>query len=184
MVEYDKNLRKQLFPVITLLLIVLVIIGVSYAFYIFNTRGEKSINIRGKGSLSLELDDDASSGISLLNTVPTSDADGLNTTPYNFSIVNNGNTTIKYSISLVDSDIESGKERIADTNIKYSISKNDSTEQVNVLSSRKIESDTIISPGTTNNYSLKIWLNSNATTDVSNQVFKTKVVVDAIQYEQ
>ena len=62
------------------------------------------------------------------------------------------------------------------------MSKNNVAGSVNNLgaNSRLLKTD-LLSAGSTDTYSLKIWINSNATTLISDSKFKTQIRVEAQQ---
>ena len=180
---FNEN-KKVLIPIITV--ITILVIGVTYAWLTQVLSGTKVNRIKA-GTLELVLDDTTSNGINIEYAIPQSDNQGLNNTPYTFSVINNGTINAEYKLFLEDEEIEG--TRLSDSNIKYSLVRNNSNEEAKLLSTsivdekREIES-TIIDAGDTNNYSLKIWIDSEATKEeVANKVFKAKIKLEAVQTE-
>lgn len=85
---------------------VIVVIGVSYAWLQITLTGTKTVVIRS-GNLSLNLDEDASEGISLTNAYPMTDQEGLKTISYEFTLKNDGTIPSDYTIYLEDTTDES-----------------------------------------------------------------------------
>ena len=119
-----------------------------------------------------------------------SDAQGLDSNYtenlYTFSVVNNGNMNASYELYLDDVELGNGETRISDNYIKYSITRSGSSENPQILSSttnRKIDG-AIINKNTTYQYTLRLWIDSETTTSVADQVFKAKLRLVAIQTEE
>ncbi len=168
--------------IIPLLLIATIfIIGASYAWLSYTISSNKNIRIKGT-MLDLVLDDKTSEGISINKMIPMTDLDGLEQKAYTFKVQNNGSVDVDYSIYLDDIDLETGEKKIPDEFINYQLSKNNVAGSVNNLgaNSRLLKTD-LLSAGSTDTYSLKIWINSNATTLISGSKFKTQIRVEAQQ---
>ena len=176
----DDNKKKLVVAGILLLLVLL--IGGTYAWLTLTRNGTKT-NIIKAGSLQLVLDDTTSNGILLQNTIPMSDAKGLATDAYTFTLENKGTLSADYTIYLDDIAIEDGKTRMEDKDVKYSLTKNNTdtnTELLSTLEDRKLDLGTI-SGQTTNSYTLRIWISSTAGNDVMGKVFNAKLRIEASQ---
>ena len=106
--NFAERNKKQLL-VIALALVLL--LGGTYAWLTLTLNGTKKVRIEA-GTLSLVLDE--GNAINVEDSVPMSDIDGLATTPYTFSLQNNGNVTSKYTIYLDDASIDSADVRFDD----------------------------------------------------------------------
>ena len=95
-------MRKKYVLIISLILVIIMILGVSYGLLQKDIIGSNEKIIYKIGDLEVKLDESSSKDISLTNALPTEDVDGLNTEPYSFSIVNNAVTDLKYTIYLED----------------------------------------------------------------------------------
>lgn len=188
MEEVNKKGRKfnkiMLIPIVAILIVLLV---ATYAWLTKTISGSKD-NIIKAGNLSLILDDKTSKGIHSESAIPISDEEGLQTEGYNFRVENNGNLNTRYTIYLDDIEISSGEERMLDESIKYSLTKNESTttEKVNELATSKSEignkrelENGKIKPNEENNYTLKLWISSEAGEEVINKVFGAKINIKA-----
>ena len=95
-------MKKRYVLIISFILVIIMILGVSYALLQKNIVSDIGKVIYKIGDLEVKLDESSSKDISLTNALPTEDADGLNTEPYSFLIVNNAVTDLKYTIYLED----------------------------------------------------------------------------------
>ena len=191
-----KKIRKE---ILVGALVLFLLIGGSYAWFKIQVDGGKQ-NILRAGTLSLYLDETQTEGINIEGAVPTSDKKGLTQTGYNFKLVNNGKTTVNYTIYLDDASIDSADVRFDDSALKYSLKKNEGTTTTALLSTLKDSSDKrvlesgTIEPGVTNTYSLNLWIKDDATNDdvqetkednsVVGKVFAGKLRIEASQIKE
>lgn len=180
--QKDKKILKI---TIELIFILILFLGVTYAWVNITYFGEK-VNILRAGDLELELDDSISDGILIEKAVPVSDTKGLQGKEYTFSLINNGATASEYSIYLDDLALDTTETRMKDSYVKYSISLNDGEEEIKLLSETGINPNRVISTGeingkSTNNYILKVWIDSNADNTVMGTTFYTTLRVEATQ---
>ncbi len=182
----DQN-RKKLIIASIMLVAVVIIVGISYAWLSITLTGQKT-NVIKVGNLDLVLDETTSNGITMENGVAITDEEGLATDGSTFSLINNGDADICYELYLDDMDLESGETRVADKFIKFSLDKGTTTGTPKVLTSigtnpnRLLDSGTI-SSGETINFNLRMWFNSEEDGNYSGQVFRGKLRVEAAQCE-
>ncbi len=153
---------------ILLLLIIGFVLGTSFAYFLVNLRGTKKY-VLTVNSLRIYLDESKNVGdiVSGSKNIPVTDKEGKETTPYLFSIVNEENFPVTYTIYL-DEDDDSTTPIYG---LRYhlmmneeSIDKTEGIEDLGTKGNRVLHSTTI--PGnTTYNYTLKIWLGLNAGND-------------------
>ena len=181
-----KENKKLIVPIGIIALVL--IVGLTYAWLIWRGNGNQTVRIKG-GTLSLILDETSRNGIDIDNAIPMSDAQGLDSNYtenlYTFSVVNNGNMNASYELYLDDVELGNGETRISDNYIKYSITRSGSRENPQILSSttnRKIDG-AIINKNTTYQYTLRLWIDSETTTSVADQVFKAKLRLVGTQTE-
>ncbi len=184
--EKNEGIKKYSKQMIAIAIALVLVIGGSYAWLTLTLNGTKTNTITA-GTLAVELDEAASEGINMTSAVPMSDTDGLATTAYTFSLKNTGNITSDYSIYLTDVELSNGETRMADSVVKYSITKNagsPTTALLSTLSSdtngRALDSGSIAASGT-NTYTLKLWIDQDAINDVMGKVFSAKISVSATQ---
>ena len=180
----DQN-RKKLIIASVILIAVVIVVGISYAWLSITLTGQKT-NVIKVGNLDLVLDETTSNGITMENGVAITDEEGLATDGSTFSLINNGDAYICYELYLDDMDLESGETRVADKFIKFSLDKGTTTGTPKVLTSigsnpnRLLDSGTI-SSGETINFNLRMWFNSEEDGNYSGQVFRGKLRVEATQ---
>jgi surface protein len=172
--------KKELLGIVIVLILLL---GLSFAWLTLTLNGTKNVVVKS-GTLSVVLDDSASSGISLENAQPISDEDGLNTTAYTFTITNNGTLNSNYTIYLDDNTLETGETRIDDSAIKYNLKEDTLNVNTGLLSTtgtnpNRVLKTGIIKPGVTKTYTLRVWIADSADNTAMNKVFRGKLRVEA-----
>ncbi len=165
---------------------VLMLIGLSYAWLQLTLRGTKELTILTAGNLELELDDSMTEGISVVNSVPVTDDMGLEQKAYTFTLENTGTVDSDYTIYLDDLELTDGQTRMKDSFIKYELVKNGERMSLDLLSTtgehpNRILDKDIISAKEKYTYSLKIWIDSNATNEAMNTTFKGQLRIEAMQ---
>ena len=184
----EKN-KKQ---VIAIALALVLLVGGSYAWLTTTLKGTKKVRIDA-GTLSLVLNE--GNEINVEDSLPMTDIDGLKTDAYTFTLQNNGNVTSNYTIYLDDASIDSADVRFDDSALKYSLKKNEgasTTALLSTLNQRVLDSGTI-EAGTTNTYSLNLWIKDEATNDdvqttkdgqTVGKVFAGKLRIEASQVKE
>ncbi len=189
--NYRENRKNIVVLMVTLILVVAIVFGLSYA-WLRLTKSSNTVNKITAGNLELVLDDTTSEGIKLVNEVPRSYRQGMETKEYTFTLTNK-NSTSNYSLSLKDlekySD-EDGKEtviaaenRINDSKIRYILLKDGevaSADKSKILTDRVIDSGTI-KKGQTISYTLRVWIDSRAETDIMGKIFNAQLSLVAEQ---
>ena len=158
--------KKRIF--IVLLLVAMFALGTSFAYFLVNLRGTKKY-VLTVNSLRIYLDESKNVGdiVSGSKNIPVTDKEGKETTPYLFSIVNEENFPVTYTIYLDEDDDSTTPTYGLRYNLmmdEESIDKTEGIEDLGTKGNRVLHSTTI--PGnTTYNYTLKIWLGLNAGND-------------------
>ncbi len=178
--------NKKQFILLTILIIILIlIIGTSYALLQKNIIGANGKVVYKVGDLEVKLDETGAKDISLTNAIPTEDSVGLTNDAYTFSVVNNGNTDLKYIIYLEDDSEAKDKcgtdcELIPYNFVKYNLSSDSTSLKTSNLSSssNKLYTETIQSKST-DKFNLRVWLSIDADNSAMNKYYfgKIKVVV-------
>ena len=129
------------------LIILLSIIGISYALLRKTVYGESGKIILHGGKLDVILEEDSIPTIALTNAKPTKDADGAKSEQvYRFTVVNNSDSTVHYKIYLDDDNEYAEKvcgdncSLLLDKDVKYEIKTNNSIS-VNTLDERKLREE-------------------------------------------
>ncbi len=90
--------KKYIVLIVTVIMISIIsLIGATYALLTLTVEGDKKISLTA-GILKVDFTD--GNYINLANTAPITDNKGLKTTPYTFTITNNGNINAYYHVSL------------------------------------------------------------------------------------
>ena len=189
MKEIMKKNKKKL--VVILILLLVLVIGTTYA-WLRLTKNSNTVNKITAGNLELVLDDTTSEGIKLVNEVPRSYRQGMETIEYTFTLTNNS-TISNYKLSLKDLEKytnEDGNEivvadenRIDDAKIRYILLKDgeeSSADKSKILTDRVIDSGTI-KKGQTISYSLRLWIDSRAENEVMGKIFNARLSLVAEQ---
>ena len=186
----NKQKRKEGKKIIALSfsILLLVILGVSYAWLRTTIEGEKNVQLV-VGDISLVLDESTSNGIQLTNQIPVYDEEGQTYEPYKFSLVNESSIALYYTLSLIDDEeilsncvTTSGKkcELLDLRDVRYEL-KVGNRKFLGSLSDSSIISYGTIDSNETIDCELRIWLNINATNETMGKVYSGKLKVFATQ---
>lgn len=195
-----KNVKKDFIKdnkktIIAIALLVIFLIGGSYAWFTLTLHGEKKAIIKA-GTLQMKLDETTSDGISIINTMPVTDQEGLEFDSYTFKLTNTGTLDSRYTVYLVDDEITSGKTRMDDSVVKYQLINKVTDNEANVVSGpttvldflsstykdeKRVLDEGIIHPGEKIDYDLKVWMDYNAGNEYQDTAFKAKVKIEAGQ---
>ena len=172
------NQRKKLIIAITLLIIIILGLGITYAWLIQIVNGEKIQSMR-VGTFRFSLTEENS--LTINSGEFLKDSDGLKQEGFKFTVQNVGKGYGSYSVYLDDDSISSGQTRIDDKFIRYSLGVNtDTTGTPTNLTSRKIYSGGL-DASETDTFTLRLWLNPAVNGDIGGQVFKVKLRVEVNQ---
>lgn len=169
-----ENKKTLLFSVLGVILLLVVVIGVSYAMYTFSAQGSK-VNQITTGTISVSYEE--TSKITLTNAYPSTDATGSAVTGHDlvFTVTGSitGSTSVKYDLALAN--ITPGATLTAE-HIKFNLKKGDTSyiigkanEGVTVasLATNKgtlittgylLDTDTLTSTKTGATYTLRAWV--------------------------
>jgi len=186
--------KKVTIAIISVIALVLVIIGITYAYWLVTETQERE-NIITTGCLDITLNGEANE-IKLQNQFPMTDEDGLKLTPYEFTIINNCNTEVDYQINLESFDTVD-LEEISKNALKVAIYKEGTeassvtpallssyaetdTMVENAISANKLLIDTLGAKGSNNessSYNLLIWIDKDAPISEMKKSFTSKISV-------
>lgn len=168
---------------VLILAFLIVIVAFSVSIFSFAQKGTKD-NVVNFGSLALTLSEGTE--ISLSDTYPMTDSEGVALTGYSFTLENTGTANATYSIYLDNVAIDSSDTKLDDKYVKYALVKNSSTATAKYLTSlgsnkaRAIDTGTLNSR-TKNTYNLKLWVTADIDGDIANQVWKGKLRITGEQ---
>ncbi len=124
--------------------------------------------------------EDLTSGVLLKDANPTKDEDGLKNDPYKFQVVNKSNKNITYRI-VFKNKIENEEERLANKYLRYTISTENGTEEVNTLPDDSIILTTTITPNTTQVFNFKMWLDYDCDNDAFGKRFSAVIQIEEVK---
>lgn len=153
------------------ILIVIVTISTTQAYYSDDKYANNPVEYQ-TGILSIEAVS-KSNNISLENTLPMGDDDGLRTTPYVFTIKNNGNVDYKFDVRILTTNDNTFDSQY----IKLQIDKEGVTT-LSSLTNSIIKKDVVLHGGETMDISIRIWLSSDTKNTQIGKEFNSKIVID------
>lgn len=168
-----KNKKKITLGVliISIILVIVAVVSTTQAYFSNDAYANNPTEYQ-TGVLSIEAVS-KSSNISLDNTLPMSDTDGLSTTPYVFTIKNNGNVDYKFDVKLLATNTNTFDSQY----IKLQID-NEEVTTLSSLSDNVIKKDIILYAGKTIDISIRIWLDENTPNSQIGKSFNSKIVID------
>ena len=184
------NKKKRLKLYYGLLITVLCIIGVSFAWFRLYLSQSEDNTLASRTCFNTTLTEDTSK-ISLTDAFPITDEDGLKQTPFTFTIKNNCNSYVKVYITIDSTYREStNTSYLKDNYMKVNISPKGTTTGKSVILGGQTLTDLennkkgylIINTGLKANeeksYDLRIWMDSSVTTEQGlNKNWSGKIVV-------
>ena len=185
-----KKKKRKLSIYYGLLVTVICIIGVSFAWFRLYLSQTENNTIASRTCFNTTLTEDTSK-ISLTDAFPITDEDGLKQTPFTFTIKNNCNSYVKVYITIDSTYREStNTSYLKDNYMKVNISPKGTTTGKSVILGSQTLTDLennrkgyiIVSTGLKANeeksYDLKIWMDSAVTTEQGlNKNWSGKIVV-------
>ena len=175
--------KKIIILSIVIIGLLLIVTGVTYSILSFRVEGNE-VNIVKAGILKIDINENEP--ITLLETYPISTDKGMEGEPYSFTVSNTGDIDALYRIYLDDVELDQGIERLSDSSIRYSLTKDGKylTDTVaDLLSQRenRVIDNGAIYPGETFNYELKMWIDENVGNAEQGKAFKGKIRIEGEQ---
>ena len=169
--------KKIIVLIVLILISIIALIGSSYALLTKSFKSEKLSMQVG----TLKVDFTEGNAITMNNAMPMTDENGMNTTPYTFTITNSGDVDAYYTVS--------NEEELAntlDTNyLKMRLTGSDGYDSgIKRLkdlgtSTYRIVDETSLATGKSVTYKLYLWISSDADNSVQDKVYKSKIVVSS-----
>ena len=170
--------KKIIILIILILISILTLIGSSYAL-LTKTFTSKKLSVE-VGTLKVDFTE--GNAINLDNTKPMSDSDGLNTTPYTFTITNSGTIDSYYTIS----NEEDTSNTLDTTYLKYKLVSNDGYDSgikrlkdIGTGTYRIVDERALLKSKSVT-YKLYLWIASDAPNSIQNKIYKSKIIVNSI----
>ena len=169
--------KKIIVLIVLILISIIALIGSSYALLTKSFKSEKLSMQVG----TLKVDFTEGNAITMNNAMPMTDENGMNTTPYTFTITNSGDVDAYYTVSneeelantldtnylkmrLTGSDgYDSGIKRLKDLG----------TSTYRIVDERALQKSKSVT------YKLYLWISSDADNSVQDKVYKSKIVVSS-----
>ena len=193
-IEKEKKKRTILYG---LLVTVLVLIGVTYAYYRITKMQTNSNVIGTRTCLNTTLTEE-SSEIVLSDAFPISDEDGLKQSPFTFTLTNNCDSYVKVTIALVSEYRTSTntaylKDNFVKSNLSTKGTNDGSSVILSTLSLGEVDTNTqgyvLKTTGLKNkeakSFDLRLWLDSETTNEQGlNKTWKGKIVVSVVAADE
>ncbi len=183
--------KKTMIAIVSVIAVVLVLIGVTYAYWLV-TKEQQGENVISSACLDIEMTENPQyEDITLQDQYPMSDEEGMKLVPFEFMVTNNCNATIDYQINLETLGSESNT--IIPSAIKVALN-NDvsllsekgeaSPTLSDAYTARKLITGTLGYAGEASSetpiskvYDLRLWIDENAPVSEANKTFRSKITV-------
>ena len=170
----DKK-KESIILSIILLCLILIAVGMSYAFLNTSFFGAKT-SVLKVGSLSLVLDETSGNAITVEDGTPMYDSEGVKQDNYfTFALKNNGVIDSAYTIYLEDQPLDNGDIRVGQSYVHYNLEKDRSVLPAKALEGDQAIDKGIIKKNQTINYKMRLWFANNIPQSEENKVFKAKL---------
>ena len=170
----DKK-KESIILSIILLCLILIAVGMSYAFLKTSFFGAKT-SVLKVGSLSLVLDETSGNAITVEDGTPMYDSEGVKQDNYfTFALKNNGVLDSAYTIYLEDQPLDNGDIRVGQSYVHYNLEKDSSILPAKALEGDQAIDKGIIKKNQTINYKMRLWFASDIPQSEENKVFKAKL---------
>lgn len=180
----------MLITAISVFAVVVSMIGGSYALFSSTSKADE-YNVLKVGELEIsyvDTGDGYGDVLSLSGAYPISDTEGINSTPYRFSITNTGSITADFKIKILydESIIEEDKCQDNLLDQKYVKYRFDNNEPV-LLSDKEsedyviYEANGLLPAKSSEIHEIRIWITENAPNEVLGKHFHGKVVIESTQ---
>ena len=170
----DKK-KESIILSIILLCLILIAVGMSYAFLKTSFFGAKT-SVLKVGSLSLVLDETSGNAITVEDGTPMYDSEGVKQDNYfTFVLKNNGVIDSAYTIYLEDQPLDNGDIRVGQSYVHYNLEKDSSILPAKALEGDQAIDKGIIKKNQTINYKMRLWFANDIPQSEENKVFKAKL---------
>ena len=169
--------KNKIIAIVILILITLIALTASSYALLTKSYKSKTLSV-SVGTLKVDFTE--GNAINLDNTKPMSDSDGMNTTPYTFTITNSGDINAYYTVS--------NEEELANTldtsYLRMKLTGSDGYDSgiktVKELGTEtyKLVDETSLATGKSVTYELRMWISQDAGNDIQDKIYKSKIVVN------
>ena len=177
--------KKKVLIIMISIVLILSIIGISYAIWTLNL-SQKGFNKIAGSCFSLSLTNEKNN-INLVNAYPITNEEGKKLTPYSFTITNTCDLFASYTVNLEILEnntlpIKYISSMINNESVIKLSELEDAKTTINGSVTSKILAKGSLGSGDSVDYNLRLWMSEDVTpedTDAMNKNFKSKVVVTA-----
>ena len=189
--EEKKKKKRLVFSVIALVLVALVVLLFGTYAYWQITRKQTDRNLVGSACLKIKFSNETGD-INIQNMWPTSDADGSALVPYTFTIENECDILLNYTVALEEIEEEGltyPTNYLADSSIKIKFDKlapvkvstldtitSDEEEDYEIYSTKHIVTRHL-APKASRTHTVRIWLDANAPEEEMEKFFSSKIKI-------
>ena len=187
MEELEKNINKRKIY-ISLLVSVICIIGVSYAFFVLYLRQTDNNSVTALSCFTSTLTEE-NSAINLSNEFPIKDEDGIKKTPFTFKITNNCNNYVKAYIT-IDPLKEGTANYILSKYMKANVSTKGTTDGTSLIIGTQntkvldnkhngyIVKEVTLAPKDSKEFYLRLWIDYDTTKEqAAGMTYLSQVVI-------
>jgi len=175
------NIKKYV-PFMLVLVAVIILSGTSYALLKSTSKGSNPY-VMNVGVLEISFQDSEEDKLTLVNQIPISDDEGIDSEDeYTFTIKNTGTLPATYSVYIEETSTNPEFKSV----IRYITSKNNQEYgDAKTLSEDKyIDTNATLGIDQTATYKVKLWLSIDADSTYMNKTFTARIVVDTtLNYE-
>ena len=165
--------KKKIAWCLSIMFCLLVLVGTSYAFFMYSKEGEKQNKVT-TGTFQVTFQEE-SGAISLTNAYPMKDEDGQELDSFIFSVENKGNIAAKYQISILEDE----NNTLSRSSLRYELKKQGEEGEISNLNDLVIKDNVSLDGLQKDTYELRIWLDENTGNEAMGKTWKGKVQVVA-----
>ena len=180
-----KTNKKIILITLGILLVLSLLVGASYAYYIV-THSQTNSNVVKSTCISLSLTNEQND-ISLDKQYPISDEDGASLTPYSFTLTNTCRNAISYNLNLEMLEGTTLNSKYVKTMLNsrgaVNLATLDTTDtSINTSTEARILTTGVLSSEESINYEFRMWMDSSTEADTNsmNKEFLAKIVVTGV----
>lgn len=192
MVKKNEKLRKIgiLLPVIVLAIAIVFLVGKSFSFFSYRKDG-KTVNVITFKGLDVEILNSANDALNLANSYPVYDSEGLDGTPFEFTVENKTSSSVNYTMTIEN---DTDKQQACTVNneicpvlstnyIRYAYSINDGaySTPANLGTNNGVVLTDQLAINQKNKISILLWIDQDAPNSIQGQYFFGKVVLSAVK---
>ena len=184
-----KEIKLQMnITVFSICMVVLVTLGSSYAAFVWNDNASTNDTV-ATGTYEINISDsspDTNGTINLASAYPMTDEEGINSTPYKFTITNSGSHSISYTLKLSDDTATISEDNCSGNLMERDYIKmnmggdTSSTILLSTLTDNILDSGTL-KTGESKSYDLRLWLKDQVPNEVIGRHFHGKLEVETKQ---